>query len=96
MGVMRALGASRHHLQRVQQIELMTLGGIAGLLASAAALSIGAALASQVFEFPWQPPIWGPVAGVACGALLVLLAGWWSLRSLLLRPVMTTLRSALG
>jgi putative ABC transport system permease protein len=96
LGVMRALGASRQHLQRVLQIELMALGGLAGLLASAAALAIGAALAWQVFEFPWQPPWWGPLAGVACGAALVLLAGWWSLRSLLQRPVMRTLRGAMG
>jgi len=91
-GVMRALGASREHLQRVQTLELLGVGLVAGGLAALAALAVGGALASRVFEFPWQPPWWGPLAGGAVGAVLVLLAGWWSLRGLLARPVLTTLR----
>jgi putative ABC transport system permease protein len=35
-----------------------------------------------------------PFAGAASGALLALLAGWWSLREVLHRPVMETLRRA--
>jgi len=68
------------------------VGLVAGGLAALAALAVGGALASRVFEFPWQPPWWGPLAGGAVGAVLVLLAGWWSLRGLLARPVLTTLR----
>ncbi len=92
--VMRALGASRGHLQRVQRLELISQGLLAGGMASLAALAIGGALATQIFDFPWQPPWWGPFAGAAIGALLVLLAGWWSLRGLLRRPVLATLRRA--
>jgi putative ABC transport system permease protein len=92
--VMRALGASRSHLQRVQTVELLSVGVLAGSLAAGAALAIGGALASQVFEFPWQPPWWGPLAGAAVGAAVVMLAGWWSLRGLLQRPVLATLRRA--
>lgn len=92
--VMRALGASRKHLQQVQTRELLLVGVLAGGLAAVAALAIGGALASQVFEFPWQPPWWGPLAGAAVGAALVSLAGWWSLRGLLQRPVLATLRRA--
>ena len=90
--IMRAMGASRGHLQRVQNIELVLTGVLAGGLASGAALAIGGALASQVFDFPWQPPWWGPVGGAVIGAALVSLVGWWSLRGLLGRPVLTTLR----
>jgi putative ABC transport system permease protein len=55
-------------------------------------MAIGGLLASQVFDFPWQPPWWGPVGGALVGTALVMLAGWWSLRGLLQRPVLTTLR----
>jgi putative ABC transport system permease protein len=92
--IMRAMGASRAHLQRVQNIELVLVGVLAGGLAAVAALGIGGALAHQVFDFPWQPPWWGPLAGSAVGAALVSLAGWWSLRGLLERPVLATLRRA--
>lgn len=92
--VMRAMGASRAYLQRVQNIELVMTGVLAGGLAAAAALGIGGLLAGQVFDFPWQPPWWGPVGGGAVGAALVSLAGWWSLRGLLNRPVLASLRRA--
>jgi putative ABC transport system permease protein len=92
--VMRALGASRQHLQRVQTLELLCMGVLAGLLAAMAALAIGGALAAQVFDFPWQPPWWGPLGGAAVGAALVSLAGWWSLRGLLSRPVLVSMRRA--
>lgn len=92
--VMRALGASREHLARVQRVELASQGLLAGGMASLAALAIGGALAFKVFDFPWAPPWWGPLGGAAVGALLVMLAGWWSLRGLLNRPVLATLRRA--
>ena len=92
--VMRALGASREHLAKVQRLELASQGLLAGGMASLAALAIGGALAFKVFDFPWQPPWWGPLGGAAVGALLVMLAGWWSLRGLLNRPVLATLRRA--
>lgn len=92
--VMRALGASRGHLHQVQRMELISQGVLAGGLAAVAALAIGGALAVKVFDFPWQPPWWAPLGGAAMGALLVLAAGWWSLRGLLNRPVLATLRRA--
>jgi len=90
--VMRALGASREQLAQVQRLELTGLGLLSGGLAAVAAIGIGGLLANRVFEFPWQPPWWGPVGGAALGAGLVLIAGWWSLRGLLQRPVLATLR----
>ena len=92
--VMRALGAGSRLLGRVQRAELLGVGALAGVLASAAAMGVGWALARWVFEFDWQPRPWIPLAGGAAGALLALAAGWWGLRDVLRRPVIETLRSA--
>jgi putative ABC transport system permease protein len=90
--VMRALGASRGLLRRVQGAELIGVGALAGLLAASAGMGVGHLLARYVFHFTWQPSPQTPLAGMAAGALLALAAGWWSLRGVLRRPVVQTLR----
>ena len=92
--IMRALGASRRLLGRVQRTELAGIGALAGLLASSVAMLIGWALARYVFDFPWTAAWWTPLAGASAGALLALAAGWWGLREVLHRPVNETLRRA--
>ncbi|MGE4376255.1 MAG: ABC transporter permease [Burkholderiaceae bacterium] len=92
--ILRALGASARLLRAVQRAELLGVGLLAGLLASLAALAVGWALAHYVFDFAWTAPVWVPLAGALAGALLALAAGWWSLREVLRRPVMETLRRA--
>jgi putative ABC transport system permease protein len=92
--VMRALGASRTLLTQVQRAELAGVGALAGLLASVAAVIVGWALARYAFEFAWTASPLVPLAGMAAGALLALGAGWWSLREVLRRPVVDTLRRA--
>jgi putative ABC transport system permease protein len=92
--VMRALGAGKVLLARVQRAELAGVGALAGLLASIAAVAVGWALARYAFEFSWTASPWVPLAGTAAGALLALAAGWWGLRDVLRRPVVETLRRA--
>jgi len=92
--VMRAMGASGRLLRQVQRAELLGVGALAGLLASFAAMAVGWALARYVFAFNWAPSPLVPLAGVAAGALLALAAGWWSLREVVRRPVIETLRRA--
>ena len=92
--VMRACGASGQLLAQVQRVELLGLGALAGALATLAAVAVGWALARFVFEFPWTAAPWVPLAGTVAGGLLALAAGWWSLREVLRRPVMATLRQA--
>jgi putative ABC transport system permease protein len=92
--IMRAMGASAALLARVQRTELLGVGALAGLLASAAAAVVGWALARYAFEFTWTVSPWVPLAGAAAGALLALAAGWWGLREVLRRPVVETLRKA--
>lgn len=92
--LLRAMGAGNRLLAQVQRAELLGIGALAGVLASIAALVVGWLLARYVFEFAWDPPPWVPLAGGAAGALLALAAGWWSLRAILRRPVLETLRRA--
>jgi putative ABC transport system permease protein len=93
-GLMRAMGASGKLLAKVQRTELLGVGALAGLLAAAAAMAVGWALARYAFEFSWNAPAWVPLAGAGAGAVLALAAGWWGLRGVLERPVVQTLRAA--
>jgi putative ABC transport system permease protein len=92
--VMRALGAGKALLGKVQRAELAGVGALAGLLASVAAVVVGWALARYAFDFQWTASPWVPAAGGVAGALLALAAGWWGLRDVLRRPVVETLRRA--
>ena len=92
--VMRAMGAGSRLLRQVQRAELLGVGALAGTLASAAAVVVGWLLARYAFEFSWTPAPWVPAAGALAGALLALAAGWWSLRGVLRRPVLESLRRA--
>ena len=92
--IMRAVGARSGLLQQVQSAELAGVGLMAGFLASCVALAVGWALARWVFDFEWTILWWVPLVGAVAGALLAWLAGWWALREVLRRPVMSTLRQA--
>jgi putative ABC transport system permease protein len=92
--LMRALGAPSSLLAQVQRAELLGVGALAGFLAGGVAIVLAALLARYVFEFDWQIKPWVPFVGAACGALLAWSAGWWSLRGVLQRPVVQTLREA--
>jgi putative ABC transport system permease protein len=91
--LMRAMGAGRALLGRVQRAELLGVGALAGLLASIAAVVVGWLLARYAFEFRWAPTPWVPLAGTVAGALLALGSGWLGLRDVLRRPVVAVLRS---
>lgn len=92
--ILRAVGASSDLLRRMQRAELLGVGFLAGLQSSAVAVLVGWALAHYVFEFAWTASAWVPLAGAVAGAVLALMAGWWSLRGILLTPVVQTLRRA--
>ena len=92
--LLRALGASHRQVRSVQVAEFVAVGALAGLMAALGAQAIGYVLASRVFEFhidfnPWLVPA-GIAAGVACASL----GGWLSLRRVLARPALQSLRDA--
>ena len=92
--LMRALGASARLLAQVQRAELLGVGALAGALAGFVAVLLGGLLARYVFDFAWSPKPWVPLITAVAGATLAQLAGWWSLRGVLQRPVMQSLREA--
>jgi putative ABC transport system permease protein len=92
--ILRAVGASSDLLRYMQRAELLGVGFLAGLQSSAVAVLVGWALAHYVFEFAWTASVWVPLVGAIAGAVLALMAGWWSLRGILLTPVVQTLRRA--
>jgi putative ABC transport system permease protein len=53
-------------------------------------------VARWVFEFNWTASPWVPLTAIVGGALLAWLAGWWSLRGVLRRPVVQTLRESVN
>jgi putative ABC transport system permease protein len=92
--ILRALGAPNSLLRSVQRAELAGVGLLAGLLAGLVATLVAWLLAYYAFDFEWTPRPWAPVASAVLGAALAMLAGWWSLRGILTRPVTVTLRQA--
>jgi putative ABC transport system permease protein len=92
--LLRALGASHRQVRAVQAAEFVTVGALAGLMAAIGAQAIGTVLATRVFNFylpfdPWLVPA-GIAAGVACAGV----GGWLSLRHVLARPALQSLRDA--
>ncbi|MCX7153226.1 MAG: ABC transporter permease, partial [Proteobacteria bacterium] len=92
--VMRALGASRAQVVAAQRAEFAALGIISGLLASAAAVAIGWAIAHFVFLFPYRMNGWIWLAGPVLGLLCVGYNAWSGARAALGRPPILALREA--
>jgi putative ABC transport system permease protein len=92
--LMRALGASRSQLRRVQALQLAGIGALSGFLAAVVATVMAWLLAKYVFSFEWIVSPLLPVLGLVVGATLTLAIGWQALRGILNQPVMTSLRAA--
>ncbi|OMT55563.1 ABC transporter permease [Burkholderia pseudomallei] len=92
--LMRALGASRKQVVAVQRAEFVVVGVLAGAMAAAGALVVGAVLASRVFDFQLAPDPWLVPAGIAAGVACAGAAGWLGLRGVQRRPALQSLRDA--
>ena len=93
-GLLRALGATRRQLAQAQRIEVLLVGGVAGLLAATGAGLTGWALARNVFDFDWHISVWLWLAGAVAGMFCTLAGGWLGLRKVLGQPPLQTLREA--
>jgi putative ABC transport system permease protein len=92
--LLRALGASHRQVRAVQIAEFVAVGALAGLMAAVGAQVVGWQLATRVFQFylsfdPWLLP-----AGIAAGVTCAGIGGWLSLRHVLARPALQSLRDA--
>ncbi|PXX16428.1 putative ABC transport system permease protein [Paraburkholderia tropica] len=92
--LLRALGASHRQVRSVQIAEFVAVGALAGLMAALGAQAVGYVLATRVFDFylafdPWLVP-----AGIAAGVVCAGVGGWVSLRHVLARPALQSLRDA--
>ncbi len=92
--LLRALGASGRQLTRVQVVEFIAIGLLAGLLAAAGATATGWVLATRAFDFPYAFGAMAWVLGIGGGIALALLGGWLGLRTVLKEPPLRSLREA--
>lgn len=92
--LMRVCGASRALVMRIQRVEFLAIGLLAGLLAGAGAAAIGELLARYVFELDLPANPWLFVAGPLAGMALLALNGWLSARGVLRASPAETLREA--
>jgi putative ABC transport system permease protein len=90
--VMRALGARRSQILRMQWLEFALLGALSGLLAAAGATVAGSWIGARLFHLAYGGSPWLWVIGVAGGALGVALAAAPAVFTVVRTPPLATLR----
>lgn len=91
--ILRALGASQRQLKNAQIFELIFIGALAGLLAALGASVMGAVLAYTVFDLALAFNPWVFLSGILAGAAIAVIGGWLSLRRVLQRAPLASLRT---
>ncbi|QDQ26215.1 FtsX-like permease family protein [Chitinimonas arctica] len=92
VAILRTLGASRRMIGQAVSAELLLVGGLAGLLAAAAALAMGALAATQLFSLPATISWWLLPGGLVMGALAARFAAAPLLNRVLRTPPLRALR----
>jgi putative ABC transport system permease protein len=91
--ILRTLGASRRQLTVLQLAEFLTIGILAGTIASAGAVALSMVLSDRVLGIPYEFR-WGlPLAGIAIGGFGVALAGLIGTRKVVNSPPLQTIRA---
>ncbi|MBC8022305.1 MAG: hypothetical protein H7Y14_04260 [Burkholderiales bacterium] len=91
--ILRTLGASRRQLTILQLAEFLTIGLLAGTIASAGAVALSMVLSDRVLGVPYDFR-WGlPLAGIAIGGIGVALAGLLGTRRVVDSPPLQTIRA---
>jgi len=91
-GMLRTLGASSSVIVRGLVAEFLSLGIIAGLVASLGASAVSFYLAEHIFDIPYRFNPWLFALGVGGGGLGVAIAGVLGARDALKAPPVATLR----
>ena len=94
VAILRVLGANAGQLSAALRIELLLIGGLAGLLAAAGAVSIAWVLANQVFDFSLSWSWWPWLTGIGAGAAAAVLGGTLALQGVLTTPPLVSLRES--
>jgi len=84
--ILRTLGATRRQVLLGLGAEFITLGILAGILATLTASGIAYVLAESIFELPYHFNIWIGVIGVIGGGIGIGLAGILGTYSILQQP----------
>ena len=91
--LLRTLGAQRAYLAKSLWSEFLTLGLLAGLLASACAEIAMALISDRLFELPARLHPWLWLTLPVAGALLVGMSGWLTTRHITRVPPMQSIRA---
>ncbi|MBV8659284.1 MAG: ABC transporter permease [Burkholderiales bacterium] len=90
--ILRTLGASSRTVRQAVSAELFLIGGLAGVLAAAAALAAGAVAATHLLDLPVRPSWWLLPAGLVLGGLAARYAAAPLLNRVLRTPPLHALR----
>ncbi len=91
--ILRTLGADRRQLATLQLAEFLTIGLLAGTIASAGAVGLAMVLAERVLGVPYDFS-WGlPLAGIVIGGVGVAIAGLLGTQRAVSSPPLQTIRA---
>ncbi|MCW8902845.1 ABC transporter permease [Sedimenticola sp.] len=91
--VLRTLGMQRKGLIQAAGIEFITLGVLAGTLASLSATVTGWFIATEVFGFAFQPNAWTAIIGILGSGIAIGLAGVLATWPLTVQPPLRMLQN---
>jgi len=91
--ILRTLGADSAYLRRLHLSEFVVMGGLSGLLATAAAVLLGWVLAYFLLDIPYRMSVSIWFVGVSGGIVLVAGAGWLAMRRVMQAPPLLILRA---
>jgi len=91
--ILRTLGASRRQVAILQLAEFLTIGLLAGVIASVGAVALAMVLSDRVFQVPYEFHWRLPLVGLLVGGLGVAFFGMLGTRRAVSSPPLQTIRA---
>jgi putative ABC transport system permease protein len=91
--ILRTLGASRRQVALMQLAEFLTIGLLAGAIASVGAVALAMVLSDRVFQVPYEFHPTLPIVGLIVGGFGVALFGLLGTRRAVSSPPLQTIRA---